>query len=239
MLPKAGVICPCAPATVLSALLIFAVFAQGQSSLPPSTGSPGDPARLIGVWEGRDRSEDGMGETVEFRSGGALTISSGMMLNFQGRLVKDELVGMVESLSNVPQEVHIRATGDRLTYMASGVPQQWARVGTAPAGQPAWVGTWAFESAARPRKSTKRYESERKEVEQSMRTSMRMTITPDGKGRLRFPMNSQNGAYSVDGNKLLLQYGGRMSVTTWRLEGNTLFLLYPGGHAESRFERAP
>jgi hypothetical protein len=194
---------------------------------------------LIGIWEGRDRTEEGMGETVEFRAGGTLTVSSGMMLNFQGRVVKDELVALVESISNVPQEVHIRATGDRMTYTVAGAPQQWVRIGTAPAGQPAWVGLWAFESAAPPHKSRKRNDGERMEIEQLMRTSMRMAITPDGRGRLRFPMNAQNGAYTVDGNKLILQYGGHVSFTTWRLDGNTLFLLYPNGHAESAFDRVP
>ena len=111
--------------TVLFVLLVFAGLATAQSSAPPPAGSTNDPARLIGVWEGRDRSEEGLGETVEFRAGGTLTVTSGMLLNFQGRVIKDELIAMVESLSNIPQEVHIRAAGDRMTYMVAGAPQQW------------------------------------------------------------------------------------------------------------------
>jgi hypothetical protein len=216
-------------------LLIFAVFVQAQSSPPPAA-NPGDPARLIGVWEGRSRSEEDLGETVEFRAGGAMTITSGMMLNFAGRVLKDELVAVVESLSNVPQEVRIHASGDRMTYTVAGAPQQWVRVGKPLSGQPAWVGSWAFDSAPM-RKSHKRADGERMEIEQMMRANMRMVIAPDGKGRLRFPMSAQNGAYNVEGNRLILQYAGRVAVATWRFEGDTLFLVYVNSQTESAFDR--
>jgi hypothetical protein len=219
----------------LCILLLIAACAHAQSPGPAT--SANDPARLIGAWEGRDRSVEGLGETVVFQPGGALTITSGMMLNFQGRVVKGELVALVESLSDVPQEVHIRANGDRMTYTVAGAPQQWVRIGKAVPDQPAWVGAWAFESAAPPRKSHRRYEGERMEIEQLMRTNMRMAITPDGKGRLRFPMNTDKGAYVVQGNKLVLQYTGRVSFVGWRLEGNTLFLKYPDRLTESAFDR--
>jgi hypothetical protein len=221
----------------LCILLLIAACAQAQSPAPGPAASTNDPARLIGAWEGRDRSEEGLGETLVFQPGGALAITSGMMLNFQGRVVKDELVALVESLSNVPQEVHIRANGDHMTYTVAGAPQQWVRVGKALPNQPAWVGIWAFESAAPPRKSHRRYDGERMEIEQLMRTNMRMAITPDGKGRLRFPMNTDKGAYVVPGNKLVLQYTGRVSFVGWRLEDNTLFLKYPDRQTESAFDR--
>jgi len=218
-------------------LLLIAACAQAQSPAPGPATTTNDPARLVGAWEGRDRSEEGLGETVVLQPGGALTITSGMMLNFQGRVVKGELVALVESLSNVPQEVHIRANGDRMTYTVAGAPQQWVRIGKAVPDQPAWAGAWAFESAAPPRKSHRKYDGERMEIEQLMRTNMRMAITPDGKGRLRFPMNTQTGAYLVQGNKLVLQYSGQVSFVGWRLEGNTLFLQYPNRQAESAFDR--
>jgi hypothetical protein len=223
-------------------LLILTACAQAQSAGPttaanPTAANPNDPARLIGTWEGRGRTEEGLGETVVFQAGGTMAISSGLILNFQSRVIKDELVGMVESLSDIPREVHIRATGDRMTYTVAGTQQQWVRVGKATVGQPAWVGTWAFESAPPPRKSHRKYDGERMETEQLMRTNMRMAITPDGQGRLRFPMNTDTGAYVVQGNKLILQYAGRVVVVSWRLDGNTLFLQYQNRQGESAFDR--
>jgi hypothetical protein len=221
--------------SVLVLVIVASAVAHAQAGPPPAAASANDAARLVGVWEGRDRSEEGMGDTIEFRAGGTMTVSSGMMLNFQGKPVNDGLVAMVESVSGVPQEVRIRATGDRLSYIVGGVPQQWRRVDSPAAGQPAWAGVWAFESAAAP--GHKRHSREDHEVEQLMRTNMRMAIAPDGAGRLRFPMNNENGAYLVQGEKLVLQYGGRVFVPKWHIEGNTLFLQYPDRPAASAFDR--
>ena len=233
---------PCRPRPLAWMLIACVLLAcpwsvEGQSAKPLVPATSGDPARLVGVWEGRERFEEDLGTTLVFYSGGAMAMASGVMTNFRGQVIKDELVAQIESLSGFPQQLRIRATGDRMTYIMGDVPQQWVRVGKAVAGQPAWVGTWAFDSVASSHKSRKHTDPERLETEQLMRSNMRMVISADGSGRLRFPVSGDNGTYTVQGIKLTMQYGGRVSIASWRIDGNTLYLLYPDRQTETAFDR--
>jgi hypothetical protein len=182
-----------------------------------------------------------MSLTLVFGPRGTLETTRGVINNFQGRVDGNKLVTQIVSADGKPQQLQIQASGDNLTYTAEGgVPQEWIRVGTAVAGEPAWVGAWAFDHLGSvPGKKQKKMKIRGSGAAQElMRESMRMVIAPDGKGRLRFPVDSNIGAYALQPGRLILQYSGRSLFMTWRLEGNTLYLLGESAKRESAYDRA-
>jgi hypothetical protein len=206
---------------------------------PPAAKNTGNP--LVGSWEGRDRDSDGMGTTFVFGPRGTLEASRGLINNFQGQSQGAELIAQVRSAEGNMQQVHIHASAGNLTYATEGggAVQEWIRVGSAVAGQPAWAGAWAFDHLGpSPGKKKKMKIRGSGAAQELMREGMRMIITPEGKGRLRFPVDSKIGAYVLQGdNRLVLQYEGRSLFMSWRLEGNTLYLLGEDAKRESAYDR--
>jgi hypothetical protein len=70
-----------------------------------------------------------------------------------------------------------------------------------------------------------------------MRKNMRLVITPQGKLLVRLPQHSEFGAFTVQDNRILMQYGGKVWVATFRFDGDTLYLLRRGENAEGAFDR--
>ena len=220
-------------------LALLAGAALAQTNVPGSANPP-DAALLIGTWDGR--TPDGMGATISFHGDSSMTFSPGVMIDFTAKPQGDELVATVASPGAPSQSVRIRAEGDRLTYTASNAPaEHWARLGKAVAGQPPYAGKWAIDQSVPPpvdkKKKSKKADSTLSEMSE-VRNSMRMVITPEGKARLRVPARTDFGAYNVQGNKLLMQYGGKVWVATFRFDGGTLYLLRRGEAEEIAFERA-
>jgi hypothetical protein len=67
---------------------------------------------------------------------------------------------------------------------------------------------------------------------------MRLVITPEGKVHLRLPVRTDFGAFNVQGNQLIMQYGGKVWVAAFRFEGEALYLRFGGDDVESAFERS-
>jgi len=219
-------------------LALFAGASLAQTTVPASANPP-DAALLIGTWDGR--TPDGMGATISFHDDSSMTFSPSVMIDFITKPQGDELVATVASPGAPPQSVRIRAEGDRLTYKASNAPPEyWARLGKAVAGQPPYAGKWAIDQSVPPavdkKKKSKKADYTISEMAEA-RNSMRMVITPEGKARLRIPMRIDFGAYNVQGNKLLMQYGGKVWVATFRFDDGTLYLLRRGEAEEVAFER--
>ncbi|MFB3915642.1 MAG: hypothetical protein ACE14M_02865 [Terriglobales bacterium] len=213
---------------VYAAVITTAAQAPGQTS-------------LIGNWELQGAREGGMGSVYTFRPDGALVITSSLMLDFQAQAKGDEVLARVAGEKGGAQSVRIRASGDSLTYLQKGQPQSWVRLGTPVPGQPAFAGLWAVDQSA---------PSERRkndEIAQLIRQNMRLKITPasasTGTGpewnvRIRCPIENSGGSYTVQGNRVVMMYNGKVLVATFRLEGNKLYLTRHGDNAQTVFERA-
>jgi hypothetical protein len=224
----------------LTAFLLAILLIPAPAQSPPAAKQSANSALLVGAWEGRDRDADGMSLTFTFGPKGTLETTRGVITNFQGHPEGNDLVTQIFSAAGKPQAVHIHAAGDNLTYVAEeGFPQEWIRLGSAVAGAPAWVGAWAFDhlGTAPGKKQGKTKIRGGGTIQELMRESMRMLITPDGKGRLRFPVDSNIGAYAVQPGRLILQYSGRSLFMNWRLDGNTLYLLGENAKVESAYDR--
>lgn len=223
---------------VLICLLLLAGVLLAQSGAPASV-SERDAARLIGTWEGH--TPDGMSATISFRDDSNMTFSPGATVDFVAQPQGNELVATVAVPGVSSQLVRIRAEGDRLTYTAIEAPaQQWVRVGKAVAGQPAYVGKWAIDPFA-PVQVDKKKKKKRQEdfplISSEVRTAVRLVITPEGKVRLRLPVRTDFGAFNVQGNKIIMQYGGKVWVAAFRFKGEELYLRFSGADVESEFER--
>jgi hypothetical protein len=214
--------------------------ALAQTNVPASANLP-DAALLIGTWDGR--TLDGMGATLSFRDDNSMTFSPGAMIDFTAKPQGNELVATVAFPGAPSKSVRIRVDGDHMIYTVNNAPpEHWVRLGKAVAGQPSYAGKWAIDQsvptpADKKKKKNKKSDYTISEMAET-RNSMRMVITPEGKARLRVPMRSDFGAYNVQANKLIMQYGGKVWVATFRFNEGTLYLLRRGEDDEIAFERA-
>ena len=69
-------------------------------------------------------------------------------------------------------------------------------------------------------------------IEELMRESMRMAITPDGVGRLRFPVDTMIGAYSIQPGRL--DYAVFRPLAVHELAPGWQYPLYAGRIRETR-----
>jgi hypothetical protein len=200
--------------------------------------------QLIGSWELQERSAQGMGTTYEFRADSALVISTGVMVDIDVRLQGDELVGTVLSKRGHEEPVRIRAIGDSLSYIEGrDEPQRWIRVRRAAPGQPAFAGLWAVDKSV-PLKGKRKNDETAQLMRDNMRIQIMLADAAPGSAsgalwrvRMRCPLENSGGSYTVQANKLIMQYGGKVWVAAFRFDGNTLHLIRRGESAESVFGR--
>jgi len=203
--------------------------------------------RLVGSWELQERSDDGMGTTYEFRADSSLVITTGVMVDFDARVQAEELVGTIPVQRGAAHQIRMRVDGGSMTYVQDrDAPQKWTRLHKAIPGRPAFAGLWAVDQSAPLKKKQKN-----DELAQLLRDNTRLLITPapavpsgasgaeatGWKVRMRCPIENSGGSYTVQGSKLIMQYGGKVWVAAFRFDGNTLHILRQGDNVETVFDR--
>jgi hypothetical protein len=197
-----------------------------------------DATRLAGTWE--TPAINGTVTTLYFQANGQLTVSSSAVQEFSTYRQADELVGIVRG--SPEYEVRLRITAGELTYTPAGAPpQRWVRLGQSLPGAP-FAGVWALApSELQPLKRKKRNQAKAASpyefIPPEIRANIRMLITPEGQVRIRMPLETHGGSYTIQGDKLILLYSGRVQVSAFRFEADALHLLAQGDAADTVFAR--
>ena len=189
---------------------ILAVAAAGQAA-PPSTAPS-----LLGTWEAVARSDGGLGSTLSFGTGNALTFTVGALIDMKYRRAGDTLF-VTDQAGNAKQSL-IKIFGDTLVETKPRGVQKKTRVGAAVRGDsllglwtyPHYTGVAAFEE-----------------------------YTADGQLHLRVPVRTLKGNYVTAGETAMLHLigdGGGDREVKFAVSGDTLQLTWNG--QSSRYVRA-
>jgi hypothetical protein len=176
--------------------------------------APAASPSIVGRWEPVRRAASGVGTALEFRPDGALLETSIAMIEktyrFDGRRLVvssvDPRTGKVAD-SSADVEIH----GDTMTVEErGGPPRRLTRVAAPRGARSPIVGVWAY-----------RHESGAQALE---------TFTPGGVFRLRIPIRTTKGAYSVSGDTVTMRLEGEPErKARFELRGGRLRLTDAGG----------
>jgi hypothetical protein len=133
---------------LLVPILFYALVATPTPAPSPNASSP--PAELLGQWESADRTAEGVGNILEFRSDGGVTQISASMAEADYRLVDDRLITTWKDLATgkvSEVETQVEFEGSNRFLERSDVDNSgdtWSeRVGSAPAHSgSALAGQW-------------------------------------------------------------------------------------------------
>ena len=187
---------------------------------------------IVGKWESVDRSQGGIGNTLEFHADSVVTQVFGAMVDFTYRVEDARLITtfMDASTGELSEDSYgFRISGDTLIQTDEGSGQEirrMKRVETLKAGVPPIVGTWSYQHSA----GGTAFE----------------TFTADGNLYLRRPFRTDTlGTYSAyRGDRLRMivvdSATRRIEITTFRfvIEGAEL-MLSPARGPQRRYNRAP
>jgi len=227
-----------------NALVCLAVLALWSVVVSPALAASDPPIeaepsrQLLGKWEAVDRSMGGIGTTLEFMADGSMAMSPGAMVDFDYQLSGNRLVATGRGEAGEPpvvQNYEVRFEGDQLIQkdLGLGVEMRMLRVGEGPPGEPTIVGVWRGEPAS---PDAPALAPELQEGAEIMARNTRWIFTADGRMLLRIPFRRDLGAYSVEGNTLVMRLEGEQTVR-FRIEGDSLFLGRKGPADESEFRR--
>lgn len=201
------------------------------------------PAELaLGLWE--KHSPDGTSMIVAFRPGGTLTVSTAQVLEFAAKISGNDLSASVQQ-NGKPSDIRIHVEADALTYMEAEVPYRWVRLSRVSAGQPAFAGVWVLDTSTQPQQKKRKPKKGTEgllmpggtPLPPEMLAEVRMLITPDGKVQVRLPIELKEGAYTVQPDKILMMYGGRVFSYAYRFADEKLYMIAQGEGSESAFRR--
>jgi hypothetical protein len=171
--------------------------------------------QLVGLWESKERSNGGIGHTVEFRPDGSYVEATSVLVDMYyrvsaGRLTISEKPIVDVDTTAAGDSFPIKIEGDTLTQQQPAGPRlRKERVGHAEPGKDPIVGIWRFRH---PTGGTA-YER----------------YTPDGQIYFRMPMTSSVGCYKLDGQKLALTRAKEGGVDgTFEMKGEDLVLNFAG-----------
>jgi hypothetical protein len=181
--------------------------------------------KLVGRWESLSRAPDGRGSILEFLPGAAEVTTIAAMVDgtYEVRGGRMTIVNVDKPMGTQAVQVHgdTMFQGDTV-YPPRMPPKVMRRLVPARAGDPPYVGAWAY-----------RHRAGGIAVE---------TYTRDGRFQFRLPMRSDTNTYAVHGDTLSLSRAGapdgvRMHI--W-LTGDTLLTMSPiGGSRTDQFRRLP
>ena len=187
--------------------------AHAQASSPPP--------QLLGTWEALAPRETGIGATLVFADKGSVTVTTGVMVN--ARFTRE---GALEAMMVRVTEPDGQSTGmtvivvaDTLTqYLDDSVVRMIRVPGFGP--DTGLVGKWRFTREMRPGTTVTGF----------------VQYTADGAMRMRIPLQSQSGTYTVSGSDLTFALPDPGETGRFTLVGDTLTIAFPG-RPEDRYVR--
>ena len=189
----------------LCAASLLAIRAPAQSA--------NTPPRLIGTWEALEPRETGIGATLTFAEQGSFTITTGVLLN--ARYTRDgaleAMIVRVTEPSGGTADMTVIVVADTLTqYVDDSVVRMTRVPGFGP--DTGLVGKWRFTREARPGTTVTGFTQ----------------FTADGIVRVRLPLQSQSGSYTISGNDLTLALPDPGDTARFTIAGDTLTIEFPG-----------
>ena len=175
--------------------------------------APPDP-RLVGLWESENKSQGGIGHTLELRSDGTFVEAVTVIVDMSYRVSGDRIfLGEEPTTGAGDKGSSFRFEGDTFVVELPGSPAvRKERIGQREPNQAPIVGMWRY------RHYTGAVAFER--------------YTPEGRLHLRLPLSSSQGCYTLEGTRLTLAPPGQKKVQVsleWR--GTDLALTLPGQKA--------
>jgi hypothetical protein len=189
---------------------LLAGAAAGQAA-PPSTAPS-----LLGTWEAVARSDGGLGSTLSFGTGNALTFTVGALIDMKYRRAGDSLF-VTDQAGNAKPSL-IKIVGDTLIETKPRGVQKKTRVGAAVRGD-SLLGVWTYPHYT----GVAAFEE----------------YTADGQLHLRVPVRTLKGNYVTVGETAMLHLigdGGGDREVKFAVSGDTLQLTWNG--QSSRYVRA-
>lgn len=179
----------------------------GRPALPcPATQSP----QLEGLWESEDKSNGGIGHTLELRSDGTFVEAVTVIVDWNYRVSGDRIIINEEPIADA---FRFKFEGDTFVVESPGLPTvRKERIWQREHNQAPIVGMWRY------RHYTGAVAFER--------------YTPEGRLHFRLPMSSSQGFYTLEGTRLTLDRPGQKKAKVsfeWR--GTDLALTFPGQRA--------
>lgn len=191
--------------TCLCAASLLAGQVPAQSTIAP----PG----LIGTWEALEPRETGIGATLTFADRGSFTVTTGVLMN--ARYTRDgaleAMIVRVTEPGGGTTDMTVIVVADTLTQYVDDSMVRMTRVpGFGP--DTGLVGKWRFTREVRPSATVTGFTQ----------------FTADGIVRLRLPLQSQSGSYTVSGNDLTLALPDPGETARFTIVGDTLTIEFPG-----------
>lgn len=181
----------------------------GQAPAQTTNAPPG----LIGTWEALEPRETGIGATLTFAEKGSFTITTGVLMN--ARYTRDgtleAMIVRVAEPNGSTTDMTVIIVADTLTqYVDDSVVRMTRIPGFGP--DTGLVGKWRFT----------------REVRRGTTVTGITQFTADGIMRVRIPLQSQSGAYTVSGNELTLALPDPGETARFTFVGDTLTIAFPG-----------
>lgn len=205
---------PLLPAMLLFASSQSSAQTRSQTTAPPAAA----PSPLAGTWESLDRSQGGIGSIMIFAPGDSVKAIVSVMVD--GRYTRDGNRVQLTHDDGNRTELTVAITGDTLVQTTAGKSVSMIRVsGSGP--DSGIVGRWRFP-----------YEAPQMPVVLGT-----MEYTADGVNRLRLPLQTRAGTYSISGSELTVRLPDAPPQTgTFSIDGDVLTLQRPDG-TRVRFAR--
>lgn len=199
----------------LCAASLFPIRAPAQSA--------NTPPQLIGTWEALEPRENGIGATLIFADRGSFTITTGILLN--ARYTRDgaleAMIVRVTEPSGSTTDMTVIVVADTLTqYVDDSVVRMTRVPGFGP--DTGLVGKWRFTREVRPGKTVTGFTQ----------------FTADGIVRVRVPVQTQSGTYTVSGNELTLALPDPGDTARFTIAGDRLTIEFPG-RPPDRYVKVP
>lgn len=188
-------------------MLFWLFIAALQCPAPPSP-------QLVGLWESADKSQGGIGHTLEFRSDGTFVEAVTVIVDMSYRVSGDRLILGEEPTTGAGDPgISFRFESDTFVVEPpEGPAVRKERIGQREPGQSPIVGMWRY------RHYTGAVAFER--------------YTPEGRLHLRLPMSSSQGCYTLAGTRLTLDHSCQKKVhVSLAWQGTDLALTLPGQKA--------
>lgn len=179
--------------------------------------SANTPPQLIGSWEALDPRENGIGATLTFAHNGSFTVTTGVLVN--ARYTRDgsleAMIVQVAEPNGEDTDMTVIIVADTLTqYVDDSVVRMTRVPGFGP--DTGLVGKWRFTRETRPGTTVTGF----------------IQFTAEGIMRVRIPLQSQSGTYTVSDNKLTLALPDPGESARFTLAADTLTIAFPGRPAD-------